>query len=155
MDGNEMTAGPPNRETLATILKFVAVVMALWALYAHLIGPFLLDDGAAGGTAVEANRIGIHLLMLTPTIFYVWGIWLLARFLGNDGPAAFGAAGLTTASRTLLIGVLMDVIVVPTLLAWIVHRGGYGINAEPGLLALAALAVALPFAFGHATARAS
>lgn len=129
----------PDRATLRTLLMIAAVIMAAWALYDHLIAQILLDTADAGSLA---NRLGVHLLLATPVIFYIGGLWQLARFLG-DGPAA--AERLAAVRRAFLYGALTEIVIVPTLLRWIAHQGGFDLSVSSAAVVVAALALALPF----------
>jgi hypothetical protein len=147
------TGGLMRRETLALLFKVGAAALALWALYDHLVVPLAFGEGGEEGALPLANRIGIHLLLLTPTIFYAWGLWLLGAFLGGGRTGGDGVKAVAHASKAFLTGAVMQIVVVPTLLGWIAHRGGFGLDADAGVVALAALALALPFLLDLSPAR--
>ena len=129
----------PDRATLRTLLMIAAAVMAAWGMYDHVIAQVLLDEP---GAAPLADRLGEHLLLGTPLIFYVCGLWLLARFL-DAGDAA--AARLYAARSSFLSGAVAEIVVVPTLLRWIAHRGGFDLTINGPAVVVAALALCLPF----------
>lgn len=132
----------PDRATLRTLLMIAAVVMAAWGIYDHVIAQILLDEV---GTASLANRLGEHLLLGTPLAFYVCGLWLLARFLDGANDAGATAARLGAARSSFLIGAGAEIVIVPTLLRWVALRGGFDLTVNGSAVAVAALALCLPF----------